>query len=405
MGCSNSKLKDNLNSINKSNYSQILKKNTITNNEGNEQKEIQLNNLVRENKSPISHSYKIIKRIGSGTFARVYQVMHIPTKQMRAMKVVKVDTVNYQDDDQIFLKEIELLSIMDHPNIIKIYEYFIDDIYYYIITEFARGGELYDQICNISNYSEHDAAIVMKQILGALFYSHSKNIIHRDLKPENILLETNTTGDSFIKLIDFGNSNFCEKNKKLNLKVGTPQYMAPEVINKEYNTKADIWSLGVIMYVLLCGSPPFDGPDDKSIQQKVKLGKYSFDKENWKDISPEAKLLISKMLTLDPKKRISAEEAVKDIWIKKYAKNTHLTMEETYKRLKKPFENMRRYCGSKKIQQATIAFLVHQVSNTEMIRDLRVIFSEFDEVIKKNKKMYKFFLNNLYKFMFIFFLE
>ena len=233
MGCSNSKLKDNLNSINKSNYSQILKKNTITNNEGNEQKEIQLNNLVRENKSPISHSYKIIKRIGSGTFARVYQVMHIPTKQMRAMKVVKVDTVNYQDDDQIFLKEIELLSIMDHPNIIKIYEYFIDDIYYYIITEFARGGELYDQICNISNYSEHDAAIVMKQILGALFYSHSKNIIHRDLKPENILLETNTTGDSFIKLIDFGNSNFCEKNKKLNLKVGTPQYMAPEVINKE----------------------------------------------------------------------------------------------------------------------------------------------------------------------------
>jgi calcium-dependent protein kinase len=387
MGCSNSNIKESLNP--NTNIFHLTKKSTLSIIERNEPKEIQQNNLIKENKSALGHSYRIIKRIGSGTFAKVYQVMHIPTKQMRAMKVVKVDTVNYQDDNQIFLKEIELLSIMDHPNIIKIYEYFIDDVYYYIITEFARGGELYDQICNISNYSEHDAAIVMKQILGAINYSHSKNIIHRDLKPENILLETNTTGDLFIKLIDFGNSNYCEKNKRLNLKVGTPQYMAPEVINKDYDTKADIWSLGVIMYVLLCGSPPFDGPDDKSIQNKVKIGKFSFDKDNWKDISPEAKILISKMLTLDPKKRISAKEAVKDIWIKKYAKNTHISMEESYKRLKMPFQNMKRYSSSQKIQQATIAFLVHQVSNTEMIRDLRVIFSEFDEVYCKNKSKLK----------------
>jgi calcium-dependent protein kinase len=376
MGCSYSNIKETLNSS----IFQFEKKKISTIIEGTDQKEIPQKKLVKENKSAISHSYKIIKRIGSGTFAKVYQVMHIPTKQMRAMKVVKVDTVNYQDDDQEFLKEIELLSIMDHPNIIKIYEYFIDDVYYYIITEFARGGELYDQICNISNYSEHDAAIIMRQILSALNYLHSKNIIHRDLKPENILLETNSTGDLFIKLIDFGNSNYCEKNKRLNLKVGTPQYMAPEVINKDYDCKADIWSLGVIMYVLLCGMPPFDGPDDKSIQNKVKIGKFSFDKENWKDISSEAKILLSKMLTLDPKKRISAVEAVKEIWIKKYAKNTHLSMEDIYKRLKRPFENMKRYCSSLKIQQAVIAFLVRQVSNTDMIRELRVIFSEFDEV-------------------------
>lgn len=360
---------------------------------------INTNSLVRENKAPLRNFYQITKKLGSGTFGKVYQVIHLPTKQLRALKVVKVDSVNYQDDDQQFLKEIKLLSQLDHPNIIKIYEYFIDDVYYYIITELAKGGELYDQICNIKNYSENDAAIIMKQILSGIYYIHSKNIVHRDLKPENILLETNNKGDLFIKIIDFGNSNFIEKNKKLSLKVGTPQYMAPEVINKEYNQKCDIWSCGVIMYVLLCGSPPFDGPDDKSIQNKVKSGKFSFENETWNTISSEAKSLISRMLTVDPKKRISAEEAVKDLWIKKYAKNTHITTEEGLKRLRKPFENLRKFHAKQKIQQATIAFLVHQVSSSEMIRDLRVIFKEldedddgiltYDEIKKGFKKYYK----------------
>jgi len=340
---------------------------------------INTNNLVRENKAPLKNFYRIEQKLGSGTFAKVYQVEHIPTRQMRAMKVVKVDTVNYQDDDQLFLKEIQLLSELDHPNIIKIFEYFVDDVYYYIITELAKGGELYDQICNIKNYSENDAAIIMKQILSGIYYVHSKNIVHRDLKPENILLETNLKGDLFIKIIDFGNSNLCEKNNKLTMKVGTPHYMAPEVINKDYNTKCDVWSCGVIMYVLLCGSPPFDGPDDKSIQNKVRTGKFSFDNETWNTVSPEAKELICKMLTLDPKKRITAQDAVRDIWITKFAKNTHITSEENLRRLRRPFENLRRFRAQQKIQQATIAFLVHQVSSTEMIRDLRMIFKELDE--------------------------
>ncbi len=394
MGCSNSNvLKTNNTLISSSSLFKISNKTLLKQNSKRDSKlelnkeiisnpediKINSNALIKENKAPLKNFYKIEKKLGSGTFGKVYQVVHLPTKQKRAMKVVKVDTVNYQDDEQDFLKEIQLLSLLDHPNIIKIYEYFVDDVYYYIITELAKGGELYDQICYIKNYSENDAANIMKQILSGIYYFHSKNIVHRDLKPENILLETNTKGDFFIKIIDFGNSNFCENSKKLSLKVGTPQYMAPEVINKDYNKKCDIWSCGVIMYVLLSGSPPFDGPDDKSIQNKVRSGKFSFDNETWNTVSPEAKDLISKMLVLDPKKRIAAQEAVKDIWITKYAKNTHITTEEGLLRLRKPFQNLRKYKAQQKIQQATIAFLVHQVSSTEMIRDLRIIFKELDE--------------------------
>lgn len=337
------------------------------------------NKLVRENKSPVKNIYKIMKKIGCGAFGKIYQVLHLATDQIRVMKVVKVDMVNYQDDDHTFLKEIQVLSQIDHPNILKIYEYFVDDIYYYIITELAKGGELYDQICNIKNYSENDAAVIMKQILSGIFYIHSKNIVHRDLKPENIVLETNISGDLFLKIIDFGSANYFEEYNKLTLKVGSPQYMAPEVINKEYDNKCDIWSCGIILYVLLCGSPPFDGPDDKSIEKKIQEGKFSFDNVTWNSISFEAKNLISKMLEFNPDKRISAEEATKDIWIKKYGKTTSLSLKQVHILLKKPFENFRKFRAHQKIQQATIAFLVHHVSSTDMIKDLRIIFKELDE--------------------------
>lgn len=335
---------------------------------------------VVENKGSIAKYYKIIEKIGSGTFGKVYKVLHIPTNQLRAMKVVKLDTVNYQDDEKTFLKEIEMLSQLDHPHIIKIYEYYSDDLNYYVITELANGGELYEQIYNIHNYNENDAAVIMKQILSVVCYIHSKNIVHRDLKPENILLETSKKGDLSIKIIDFGTSNYYEKNKKLSLKVGTPYYIAPEVLKKDYNNKCDIWSCGVIMYVLLAGSPPFDGPDDIAIMEKVKNGKYNFNGKEWNNISKEAKSLIDKMLTYDYKKRIAAEETLKDPWIVKFAKSKSEVQDAAVlANLKKPFENLRKFSAKQKLQQATIAFLVHHVSSTDMVSDLRSIFKELDE--------------------------
>ena len=333
--------------------------------------------VVLANYGSLAVNYDIDKKIGSGTFGKVYEVTYRPINQKRAMKVVKRDTINYQDDAQKFLKEIEMLTQLDHPNIIKIYEYYVDELNYYVITELARGGELYEQIYKLQNFKEEHAAVIMQQIISAVCYMHSKGIVHRDLKPENIMLESGVDeGDLNIKLIDFGTSNYFHKNEKLSLKVGTPYYIAPEILKSTYNYKCDIWSLGVIMYILLSGNPPFNGPDDQAILNKVKMGKYSMDIPEFSQVSSEAKDLIQKMLTYDPEKRISAIEALRHPWFTKYLKPR--SSFENEKSVSKPFENLRKISAKEKLQQATIAFLVHHVSTSEMVKDLTNIFKELD---------------------------
>lgn len=352
----------------------------------NTESELKLNNssLVRGKTESIAENYKLVKKLGSGTFGMVYKVKHYSTNTYRAMKVIKKDTINYQDDDKTFLKEIEILSELDHINIIKIYEYYVDEINYYVMSELATGGELYDQIYKYKSYTEADTALIMEQMFSAVSYIHSKDIIHRDLKPENILLETNdSTKDPFIKLIDFGTANYCKENQHLTLKVGTPYYIAPEVLKKEYNKSCDVWSLGVIMYFLLSGSPPFDGTNDLDIFQKILKGEYSMETKEWEIVSPEAKSLVSKLLTYNYKDRISAIDAKNDTWITKFAKIRNETlqkkMDTNLLSLKRPFENLRRFSAKQKLQQSTIAFLVRQISNSDLVKSLRHIFQSLDK--------------------------
>ena len=342
------------------------------------------NNLIVANTGLLSKKYKIISTIGSGAFGKVYKVENIIMNQIRAMKVVKKDSINFQDDKKQFLKEIEMLMNLDHPNIIKIFEYYVDDLNYYVIMEFAEGGELYEQINKLKNFKEKHAAIIMQQLLSAVCYMHSKGIVHRDIKPENIMLESKSSEDLSIKLIDFGTSNFIKNNQHLSMKIGTPYYIAPEVLKKSYGYECDIWSLGVILYMLLSGTPPFDGFDDQSILQKVKIGKYSLEGESWELISNEAKDLIKKMLTYSPEKRINAEDALKHEWFKKFLKfkntNTHipLTKEVMSHISAVPFENLRKFNARQKIQRATIAFLVHHLCSSDSVKELRDIFRELD---------------------------
>lgn len=384
MGCSNSKVdsKDEDNAQVVRNMASEYKKTTLSSTSKMEDIKILQNTLIIAKHESIGKYYKIMDKIGSGTFGKVYKVLHIATKSLRAMKVVKIDTVNYQDDDRTFLKEIEILSILDHPNIIKLYEYYVDDLNYYFITDFAEGGELYEKIYEIRNYQECDSACIMEQLLSAISYMHSKGVVHRDIKPENILLETSKSGDLNIKIIDFGTANFYDKNTKLTLKVGTPYYIAPEVLKKDYSNKCDIWSCGVIMYILLSGSPPFDGSDDQVIMEKVRKGDFYFKSKEWEFISEEAKDLISKMLTYDQKKRVSADGALQHPWIvnfNKLRKDKNKDDIENAFVLRKPFEMLKKFNAKQKLQQATIAFLVHHASSNEMVKDLRKIFKEIDE--------------------------
>ena len=338
--------------------------------------------LVSKNEKFLGNDYDLIKIIGKGAFGKVYKVFHKKTQQFRAMKTVKKDTLNYQDDEKSFLKEIEVLRQLDHPNILKIYEFYEDDLNYHVMTELIEGGDLYDEISKMKSLRESDAAFIMTQLLSAVSYVHSKNIVHRDIKPENILLEINSNNDLVIKLIDFGSSNYLKKGLRLSLKVGTPYYIAPEILRRDYNNKCDIWSCGVIMYLLLTGGPPFDGQDEQAIVNRVISGKFSF--EGVEFISKEAKDLVNQMLTYDYHHRVSADNALKHKWITKYAKIRRDEMlgnlkEDNSRSLKLPFENLRRFSAKQKLQQATLTFMFHQMSTSEMIKDLKLIFEQIDE--------------------------
>lgn len=206
------------------------------------------------------------------------------------------------------------LKRLDHPNILKLYEVFEDSKKYFLVTEYCKGGELFEEIVNKITFSEHEAAGIIKQVLQGVSYCHNIGIVHRDLKPENILVDKEQGG--ILKIIDFGTS--AEFNKgdtaKLSTIHGTSYYIAPEVLQKKYDEKCDVWSIGVILYILLSGKPPFDGKSDNEITHKVLLGKYSMTDPVWEQISDAAKGLIHRMLDFDNKKRVTAREALQDPW-------------------------------------------------------------------------------------------
>ena len=211
---------------------------------------------------------------------------------------------------------------MDHPNILKLYEFFEDDKNMYLITEICKGGELFDRIIEEEFFSEKVAANIFKQMLQPINYCHKRGIAHRDLKPENFLFDTKDP-NSDLKVIDFGLSKIVRANNamdpvlsggkeagkkdldRMNTRAGTPNYISPEVLAGNYGVECDMWSAGCILYILLCGYPPFYGDDDMEILQMVQKGKFDFDGEEWDDISKEAKDLIKKLIC-KPEKRLTA---------------------------------------------------------------------------------------------------
>jgi calcium-dependent protein kinase len=360
MGCGSSKVKEGV--------PELPKKEGIM---------ITSSNYIHKNYEDFSKFYKLGELMGKGSFGKVYKVLHYQTNQLRAMKQVIKDKISREDEINME-KEIEVLTQLDHPNIIKIYEYFQSEKSYQIIVELATGGELFDRINELRVFSERDAAIVIDQLLSAVCYLHSKGIVHRDLKPENILMETKRAGDMAIKLIDFGAANYLG-NGYLTLSIGTPYYIAPEVIAKQYNEKCDIWSIGVILFILLAGIPPFHGgtlDDDRKIIQSITKGEFTFDEKEWKNVSVEAKDLIKKMLTYDKNKRPSAETCLTHPWVQKYRSSREMFIDN---KTRLNFINTRMIQSRHKLQQASIAYIVHQLSTNEVVRSLRNIFKKLDE--------------------------
>ena len=201
-----------------------------------------------------------MESVGKGGYGEVKRVVHKITGETRAMKIIKKESC-----DEEYLKsltnEINILRMLDHPNIIKLYEIYQDSACIYLITEFMGGGDVYQVLTRKKILNESQAAKVLKQVLLAVNYLHGKKIVHRDLKPENLMLEKENHWD--LKVIDFGLSRVFNKDKKMNQRLGTPYYVAPEVLKKKYDEKCDIWSIGIILHILLTGNPPFLGRKDE----------------------------------------------------------------------------------------------------------------------------------------------
>jgi calcium-dependent protein kinase len=326
-------------------------------------------NFVNFKKGYIENDYTIGEVCGSGAFATVRKVTSKTTGQVRALKIIKKQ--KNQDSARMYL-EVEILKKLIHPNIMQIFEFYEDKKNFYIITELCEGGELFDMIVDKGSFNEDDAAWVMKQLLSAINYIHSNNIVHRDLKPENILLDTKK--NNIIKIIDWGTARFFEKNKKMNKVSGTPYYIAPEVLFEKYDEKCDIWSCGVIMYILLCGYPPFNGENDNEILNRIKTGKYIFPEEEWDNVSDEAKDLIGKMLTFAPADRYSASQCLNHTWLTEHNKKK-VDVNFSIKAL----TNMKKFHAERKLQQAALTYIVNHLLSKEEKNELLELFQSFDK--------------------------
>ena len=326
-------------------------------------------NFVGEIQGKLLDLYDVVKQLGKGGYGKVYEVKNKKTGEIRACK--HLSKLNVKDLDK-FRREIEIMKKLDHPNIIKIYEVFESERSLYIIMEECKGGEIFDRIIehiqNKEMYSEKDAANIFQQVMSCIQYCHNQNICHRDLKPENLLyLNPGSEKDNRIKVIDFGLSQACDR---LKTKVGTAYYVSPEILNGNYTHLCDIWSAGVILYILLSGDPPFNGPNDNAIYNKVAQMKFSFPENKWKNVSKEAKDLISHMLVPE-KERYTASQVLEHSWFKN-AKDIPLSDIEFNNQ--NPFMN---FVKGSVIKKMGLMFIASRLDENE-INNLKNVFSAFD---------------------------
>jgi len=348
----------------------------------NDSKIIDLSTIIHENTNEIEKQYKIVEVIGQGSLGKVVKVIHKLSGIVRAMKIIKQKSIKIQQEE-LKDNEINILKDVSHPHIIKIYEYFNDNIYYYIVLEYIKNGDLKNYLKKTNGITEQTTSVIFKQLLSTVSYLHSKNIVHRDIKAENILIESfsETNLDEIsIKLTDFGTANY---NVKMFKHIGTPYYVAPEVLTCKYNEKCDMWSCGVLLYYLLVGKMPFQGKTIEDVLDCVYEGSFDTTCDNFKSISYEAQKLIIQLLTYNPEKRLSAEEALHSDWIEKFTgkTNTNNSLNRNLNCLnfKKYINIMKKFKYTDTLHLSSLAFLVHFSETTEEMVTLLKIFKTLDK--------------------------
>ena len=340
---------------------------------------IDINVLITSGHNPDDTYYKE-KVLGRGSYGVVYLVKHKQLHRYFAMKVISKRHKSKAEEEAL-MNEINILKKLDHPNILKINDFYSLKNEYCIVTEYCQEGELFNEIKAYAPFSEPIAGYYMKQILTAVCYCHGMNVIHRDLKPENILIVKRAkNGCHPIKIIDFGTATVFSKGKNENLLIGSSYYIAPEVLSRNYTEKCDLWSCGVIMYILLTGRPPFAGNNDEEIIAKIKRGKYDLTKYPWGIISDDAKNLIKSLLDQNPTRRLSAAEALKHPWfeLKKMKELNRVMNSLDANRAQKMIKNLKEYHSDNIVRCAVIAYLVHNSTQLSMAHDAVKLFNQID---------------------------
>lgn len=328
------------------------------------------------------------EELGKGSYGKVVLGAMKQIKVKRAIKIIDKTKVSNVDR---FKFEIEIMKRLDHPNILKLYDYFEDKDSVYLVLELCTGGELFDRIVANKYYNESEARIIFKQMMKAIYHCHVNGVCHRDLKPENFLM-INKKDPYSLKLIDFGlsrqfdgnvlserkiDSNVLKPARRqtratLKTKAGTPFYIAPEVLTGNYTEKCDVWSAGVLLYILCCGYPPFYGETNKEILESVKRGKLDFGDPEWKDKSAAVVDIIKKMVT-NQESRLFADEVFKHLWMQdaKIDKNQLVKLKESWKFMKE-FSKL-------PIVQKIVLYFISQSQGEEDISVNHPLFDMFDK--------------------------
>lgn len=286
----------------------------------------------------IEHKYHIDPKVlGTGHHGSVRRCIDRTTRQRYAVKSIR------KSDPAVKIgglhREIMLLDQMKHSSIIQLRDVFEDEEYLHLVTELCEGGELFDKIVDRASrskkagepscFSEEEAARVLREILVTVQYMHQHGIVHRDIKPENILFTSKEEG-SPIKIIDFGLARQFNKSQDESMRtvVGTPYYIAPEVLQKDYDESCDLWSVGIIAYILLCGYPPFNGADNSAVYAAVRRGAYYFPSSEWRHVSYEARDFIRRLLQVDVSKRMTIDQAIRHPWMVRHAASVKVEQRE-----------------------------------------------------------------------------